>query len=92
MDDVQHVTIPCDLLLVSVPGGGFFLHKLLYAGAGGHNALNGVRGFRALYLGDLNQLFQFIRTLLQIQFLLASFLVYGSNQTKDIGIPFLIAE
>ena len=43
VDDIQHITVSCDLLLISVPGRGFFLHKLLDAGAGGNDALDGVR-------------------------------------------------
>ena len=56
------------------------------------NALDGIRCLGALYLGNLHELFEFLRTLLQIQFLLAGFLVYGRNQAKNIRVPLLLPD
>ena len=45
---------------------------------------------RALDLSDLHQLFQRLRPLLQVQFLLSSLLVDGRHQAQDLRIPFLL--
>lgn len=79
VNDTQHVAVSGDLLLISVPRRGFLLDELPDSGARGNDALNGIRCLGALYLGNLHELFKFLRTLLQIQFLLSGFLVYGRN-------------
>ena len=68
------------------------LDKLPDSGTRGDNALNGVRCLGALYLGNLHELFEFLRALLQIQFLLPGFLVYGRNQTKNVRVPLLFPD
>ena len=42
VDDVQHITVSGDLLLVTVFRRGFFLNKLSYPCVRGNNALDGV--------------------------------------------------
>ena len=79
VNDTQHIAVTDDLLLIPVPRRGFLLDKLPDSGTRGDNALNGVRCLGALYLGNLHELFEFLRVLLQIQFLLPGFLVYGRN-------------
>ena len=46
----------------------------------------------AAYLGNLHELFEFLRALLQIQFLLPGFLVYGRNQAKNVRVPLLLPD
>ena len=92
VNDTQHVAVSGDLLLISVPRRGFLLDELPDSGTRGDNALNGIRCLGALYLGNLHELFEFLRTLLQIQFLLAGFLVYGRNQAKNIRVPLLLLD
>ena len=92
MNDTQHIAVTGDLLLIPVPRRGFLLDKLPDSGIRGDNALNGVRCLGALYLGNLHELFEFLRALLQIQFLLPGFLVYGRNQTKNVRVPLLFPD
>ena len=66
VNNVQYIPVTGDLLLVTVAGCRFFFHQLTDSCICGNDALNGVRCLRALHLGDLNQLFQFLRPLLQI--------------------------
>ena len=66
MDEVQHVPITRNLLLVPVPRSRFLLYKLPNAGVCGHNALNGIGCLGALHLCNLHQFLQFLRTLFQI--------------------------
>ena len=89
VDDIQHITVTGNLLLVTVSRCGFITHQLTDTGAGGNDSLNGIGRLGALYLCNLNELFKFFRTLFQIQFLLTCLLVYGSNQAKQLGIPFI---
>ena len=79
MNDTQHIAVSSNLLLISVPRRGFLLDELPDSGTRGDDALDGIRCLSALYLGNLHELFKFLRTLLQIQFLLSGFLVYGRN-------------
>ena len=89
VDDTQHIAVPGDLLLVSVPRCGFFFDELPDSDTRGDDALDGIRCLSALYLGNFHELFELLRALLQIQLLLSSFLVYGRNQTKNIRVPLL---
>ena len=92
VNDTQHVAVSGDLLLISVPRRGFLLDELPDSGTRGDNALNGIRCLGALYLGNLHELFEFLRALLQIQFLLSSFLIYGCNQAENIRVPLLFLD
>ena len=92
VNDTQHVAVSGNLLLISVPRRGFLLDELPDSGACGNDALNGIRCLSTLYFGDLHELFEFLRALLQIQFLLADFLVYGRNQAKNIRVPLLLLD
>ena len=92
VNDTQHIAVTGDLLLIPVPRRGFLLDKLTDSGTRGDDALNSIRCLGALYLGNLHELFEFLRALLQIQFLLSGFLVYGRNQTKNIRVPLLLPD
>ena len=92
MNDTQHIAVSSDLLLVTVPRRSFLFDELPDSGTRGDDALNGIRCLGALYLGNLHELFEFLRALLQIQFLLSSFLVYGCNQAKNIRVPLLLLD
>ena len=89
VNDTQHIAVTCDFLLVTVSRRGFLLDELPDSGTRGDDALDGIRCLGALYLGNFHEFFEFLRTLLQIQFLLSSFLVYGCNQAKNIRVPLL---
>ena len=65
MNDTQHIAVSSDLLLISVPRRGFLLDELPDSGTRGDDALDGIRCLSALYLGNLHELFKFLRTLLQ---------------------------
>ena len=90
VNNAQYITVTCNLLLIPVPRRGFLLDELPDTGTRGDDALDGIRCLSALYLSNLHELFEFLRTLLQIQFLLSSFLVYGRNQSKNIRVPLLL--
>ena len=92
MNDTQHIAISGNFLLVTVSRRGFLLDKLPDSGTRGDDTLDGIRCLGALYLGNFHELFEFLRTLLQIQFLLAGFLVYSRNQAKNIRVPLLLLD
>ena len=92
VNNAQHITVTCNLLLIPVPRRGFLFDKLPDSGTRGDDALDGIRCLGALYLGNFHELFEFLRTLLQIQFLLAGFLVYSRNQAKNIRVPLLLLD
>ena len=92
VNDAQHITVSGNLLLVTVPRRGFLFDKLPDSGTRGNDALDGIRCLSALYLGNLHELFELLRTLPQIQFLLSGFLVYGRNQAKNIQVPLLLLD
>ena len=79
MNNVQHVAVSGNLLLIAVSGRGLLAHQLTDTGARGHDALNGIGCLGALYLCDLNKLFKLLGAPFQIQFLLSDFLVNSSN-------------
>ena len=83
VDDIQHIAIASNFLLITISGGGLVFYQLPDAGIGGHYPFNGVGGLCTLDFGNLNQLFQFLRPLLQVKLLLAGFLIYRSNITQD---------
>ena len=92
VNDTQHIAISGNFLLVTVSRRGFLLDELPDSGTRGDDALDGIRCLGALYLGNLHELFEFLRALLQIQFLLPGFLVYGRNQTKNVRVPLLLPD
>ena len=77
VNDTQHIAISGNFLLVTVSRRGFLLDELPDSGTRGDDALDGIRCRGTLYLGNLHEFFEFLRALLQIQFLLSSFLIYG---------------
>ena len=92
VNNTQNIAIPRNLLFITVPWRSLLLNKLPNSCIRGDDALNGIRCFGALYLGDFNELFKPLRALLQIQFLLTCFLVYGSNQSQNFRIPLLFLD
>ena len=92
VNDAQHIAVTCNFLLVTVSRRGFLLDELPDSGTRGDDALDGIRCLGALYLGNFHELFEFFRALLQIQFLLTGFLVYGRNQAKNIRVPLLLLD
>ena len=92
VNDTQHIAISGNFLLVTVSRRGFLLDELPDSGTRGDDALNGIRCLGTLYLGNLHELFELLRALLQIQLLLAGFLVYGRNQAKNIRVPLLLLD
>ena len=90
MNDTQHIAVSGNFLLVTVSRRGFLLDELPDSGTRGDDALDGIRCLSALYLGNFHEFFEFLRTPLQIQFLLTGFLVYGRNQAKNIRVPLLL--
>ena len=92
VNDTQHIAVSGNFLLVTVPRRGFLFDELPDSGTRGDDALNSIRCLSTLYLGNFHELFEFLRTLLQIQFLLAGFLVYSRNQAKNIRVPLLLLD
>ena len=92
VNDPQHIAVSGNFLLITVSRRGFLLNELPDSGTRGDNALDGIRRLSALYLGNLHELFELLRALLQIQFLLSGFLVYGCNQAKNIRVPLLLLD
>ena len=92
VNEVQDITVSCNLLFIPVARCGFFFHELLDSSAGGHDSLDGIGGLGALHLCNLDQMFQFFRTLLQIKFLLTRFFIDCSNIAENLGIPFLLFD
>jgi len=92
MNEVQHVPITRNLLLVLVSRRRFLLHKLPDTGVCGHDALNGIGCLDALHLCDLHQFLQFLRPLFQVQFLLSGFFIDRRNQAQDFRIPLLFPD
>ena len=92
MNEVQDITVACNLLFITVARRRFFLHELLDSGAGGHDSLDGIGCFGALHLCNLHQTFQLFRTLLQVKFLLTRFFIDCSNIAENLGIPFLLFD
>ena len=72
VDEVQHVPVTCDLLLVPVPRRCFLLHKLPDTGVCGHDALDGIGCLGALHLCNL------------YQFLLSGFFINRRNQAQNL--------
>ena len=66
MNDIQHVAVSSNLLLVAVSRRSLLSYQLPDTSARGHDALNGIGSLGALYLCNLNKLFKFLGTLLQI--------------------------
>lgn len=92
MYDAKHVAIPGNLLFIPIPGRRFLLNKLLDAGVGSDDAFNRVRRLRALYFGNLNQLFEFVRSLFQLYLLLSGCSIDCRNIAQQLGIPFLLSH
>ena len=69
---------------------GFLLDELPDSGTRGDDALDGIRCLGALYLGNFHEFFEFLRALLQIQFLLAAFRIWLAAGRPQAGAaPFL---
>ena len=92
VNNTQDIAIARDLLLITVSRRSLLLNKLSDPCICGNDALNGIRRFGALYLGDFNELFELFWALFQIQFLLTRFPVYGSNQSQNVRIPLLLLD
>ena len=91
-DEVQHVPITRNLLLVPISRRRFLLHKLPNAGACGHDALNGIGRLGALHLCDLYQFLQFLRPLFQVQFLLSGFFINRRGQAQNLPVSLLFPD
>ena len=59
VNEVQHIPITCNLLLVPVSWRRFLLNQLPDAGVCSHDALNGIGCLGALHLCNLHQFLQF---------------------------------
>ena len=64
MNDIQHVAVTGNLLLIAVSRRGLLYHQLTDTSARGHDALNGIGCLGALYLCNLNKLFKLLGALL----------------------------
>ena len=84
VDEVQHISVAGDLLLVPVSRRCFLLHKLPDTGVCSHDALNGIGCLGALHLCDLYQFLQFLWPLFQVQFLLSRFFINRRDQAQNL--------
>ena len=84
VNEVQHIPVTCDLLLVPVSRRCFLLYKLPDTGVCGHDALNGIGCLGALHLCDLYQFLQFLWPLFQVQFLLSGFFIDRRDQAQNL--------
>ena len=66
VNDTQHIAVSGDFLLVTVSRRGFLFDELPDSGTRGDDALNSIRCLSTLYLGNLHELFELLRALLQI--------------------------
>ena len=92
MNDRKHISISCNLLLISVLGSGLLLNQLSDSCTCRDNSFDCIGCLCTLNLRNLNQLLQFFRSLFQIEFLFADFFINCSNQPQDLRIPFLISD
>ena len=92
MNDIQDITVSGDFLLITVSGRRFFFHQLFNSCVGGDDTFDCIRCLGTLHFCNLHELFQFLRTLLQILFLFAGFFIDGCYISKDVRVPFLFSD
>ena len=87
VNDIQHIAIPGDFLLVPVFWRGLFFDQLSDARTGRYNSFNGIGCLCTLNFGDFYQFGQFCRSLFQVKFLFARCFIYCGNVAEYFGIP-----